>query len=224
MAWARTAQERTVAHEAPQRRVIHPFAGRAVGVIAALVAVAHLVAAVAGGRGYWFDEMYMLAVGRNHLDWGSADQPPVAPLIAWTADAVAPGSIVALRLPAIVATVAAVVVVALIARELGGDGRAQWIAAAAQATSVSAALFGHWLTPYALEPVQWLVLLWLLVRWVRVRHGALTPVLGHAESSICWGSEMIFSHVTKELLGGVPAPGGRVVRVHAGRDDPRYRR
>ena len=54
--------------------------------------------------------------------------------------------------------------------------------------------------------------------------GALTPVLGHAESSICWGSEMIFSHVTKELLGGVPAPGGRVVRVHAGRDDPRYRR
>ncbi len=54
--------------------------------------------------------------------------------------------------------------------------------------------------------------------------GALTPVLGHAESSTCWGSEMIFSHVTKELLGGVPAPGRRVVRVHAGRDDPRYRR
>lgn len=178
MAWARTAQERTVAHEAPQRRVIHPFAGRAVGVIAALVAVAHLVAAVAGGRGYWFDEMYMLAVGRNHLDWGSADQPPVAPLIAWTADAFAPGSIVALRLPAIVATVAAVVVVALIARELGGDGRAQWIAAAAQATSVSAALFGHWLTPYALEPVQWLVLLWLLVRWVRVRHDRLLLLAG----------------------------------------------
>ncbi|MFZ2175068.1 MAG: hypothetical protein WAW17_13765, partial [Rhodococcus sp. (in: high G+C Gram-positive bacteria)] len=43
--------------------------------------------------------------------------------------------------------------------------------------------------------------------------GALTPVLGHAESSTCWGSEMIFSHVTQELLGRVPAPGGRVVRV-----------
>nr|AIU93804.1 hypothetical protein LRS1606.370 [Rhodococcus sp. NS1] len=53
---------------------------------------------------------------------------------------------------------------------------------------------------------------------------ALTPVLGHAETSICWGSEMIFSHVTKELLGGVPAPSRRVVRVHARRDDPRYRR
>ncbi|WP_418344843.1 hypothetical protein [Rhodococcus pyridinivorans] len=34
------------------------------------MAFAHLFAAVAGGRGYWFDEMYMLAVGRNHLDWG----------------------------------------------------------------------------------------------------------------------------------------------------------
>lgn len=59
MAWARTAQERTVEHDAARRRVIHPFAGRAVGVIAAFVAVAHLVAAVAGGRGHWFDEMYM---------------------------------------------------------------------------------------------------------------------------------------------------------------------
>ena len=53
---------------------------------------------------------------------------------------------------------------------------------------------------------------------------ALTLVLRHAETSTCWGSEMIFSHVTKELLGGVPAPGRRVVRVHTRRDDPRDRR
>ncbi len=29
---------------------------------------------------------------------------------------------------------------------------------------------------------------------------ALTPVLGHAESSICWGSEMIRDHGPQELL------------------------
>jgi hypothetical protein len=65
--------------------------------IAALVAIVHLVASAIGG--YWFDEVYKLAIGRHHLDWGSADQPPVAPLLAALMDAVAPGSIVALRLP-----------------------------------------------------------------------------------------------------------------------------
>jgi hypothetical protein len=35
--------------------------------IAAAVGVAQLVAAVVGG-GYWFDEVYMLAIGRHHLD------------------------------------------------------------------------------------------------------------------------------------------------------------
>jgi hypothetical protein len=49
----------------------------------------------------------------------------VAPVLAALMDAVAPGSIIALRLPAVLATGAAVVVAALIARELGGDARAQ---------------------------------------------------------------------------------------------------
>ena len=33
----------------------------------------------------------MLAIGRNHLDWGSADQPPVNPLLAALMDTIAPG-------------------------------------------------------------------------------------------------------------------------------------
>ena len=145
--------------------------------IAAAVAVAQLVAAAVGG-GYWFDEVYMLAIGRHHLDWGSADQPPIVPVLAALMDRVAPGSIIALRLPAVVATAAAVVVAALIARELGGDRRAQVLTAGAQATALWITLAGHWLTPYTVEPVQWLVLAWLLVRWIRVRDDRLLPVLG----------------------------------------------
>jgi hypothetical protein len=53
--------------------------------IAAAVAVAQLVAAAVGG-GYWFDEVYMLAIGRHHLDWGSADQPPIVPVLAALTD------------------------------------------------------------------------------------------------------------------------------------------
>jgi hypothetical protein len=57
--------------------------------IAGLVALLHCTA-MAFGTAYWFDEVYVLAIGRHHLDWGSADQPPVAPAVAALADAIAP--------------------------------------------------------------------------------------------------------------------------------------
>jgi hypothetical protein len=153
-----------------------PFARGPVLSIAAVVGATQLAASVGGA--YWFDEVYMLAIGRHHLDWGSADQPPLTPLLAALMDAIAPGSVVALRLPAVLATAAAVIVAALVARELGGDRRAQTLTAGAQATTLWITLAGHWLTPYALEPVQWLVLGWLLVRWIRLRDDRLLLALG----------------------------------------------
>jgi len=157
-------------------RSIAPFAAGVVLPIAGAVAVLHCAASAFGGD--WFDEVYMLAIGRHHLDWGSADQPPLAPALTWLMDAIAPNSIVVLRLPAVLATAGAVVVAGLIARELGCDRRAQGLAAAAQATAAWTSLAGHWLTPYTLEPVQWLLVIWLLVRWVRLRDDRLLLVLG----------------------------------------------
>ncbi|MBC3190861.1 glycosyltransferase family 39 protein [Pseudonocardia sp. C8] len=154
-----------------------------VGLITAAVAAVHLVAG-AIGRGYWFDEALMLAIGRHHLDWGSADQPPLAPAIAWLADTLAPGSIAVLRVVPSLATAGAVLVAALIARELGGDRRAQTVTALAQATGIWVTATGHWLTPYTLEPLGWLLIVWLLVRWIRLRDDrwllAVGPVLGLA--------------------------------------------
>ncbi|WP_307787770.1 glycosyltransferase family 39 protein [Mycolicibacterium sp. S2-37] len=132
------------------------------------------------GPAYWFDEVYMLAIGRYHLDWGSADQPLMAPLLASAMDAIAPDSIFVLRLPAVLASAGAVVMAALIARELGGDGRAQTLTALAQATGVWVTVAGHWLTPYALEPVQWMVVVWLLIRWIRVGDDRLLVAMGVA--------------------------------------------
>ena len=156
--------------------VVPPLATRGVLVIAGVVAAVHLVAAATQAQ--WFDEAYMLSIGRFHLDWGSADQPPVTPLLALLMDWIAPGSVLAQRLPAVLATTAAVVLAALLARELGGDRRAQLITAGAQATALSAAILGHWLTPYSLEPFEWLALVWLLVRWVRLRDDRLLLALG----------------------------------------------
>jgi hypothetical protein len=167
----------TTQTQASPDRQIAPFATWVVLPITGVVAVLHC-AAGAFGSGYWFDEVYMLAIGRNHLDWGSADQPPVTPLLAAVMDAIAPGSILALRVPAVLATAGAVVVAGLIARELGCDRRAQGFTAAAQATALWTTLAGHWLTPYTLEPVQWMLLIWLLVRWLRVRQDRLLLAFG----------------------------------------------
>ncbi|WP_231992747.1 hypothetical protein [Mycobacterium sp. 1164985.4] len=92
------------------------------------------------GKDYWFDEVYMLAIGRNHLDWGSADQPPIAAALAAAVDTLAPGSLIALRIPVVLATAGTVVLAGLIARELGCDRRAQGLTAAAQATAIRTAL------------------------------------------------------------------------------------
>ncbi len=104
----------TAQTDRPPAGTIEPFAAGVVLPIAAIVAVLHCVESIFES-GYWFDEVYMLAIGRNHLDWGSADQPPLAPAVAALMDAIAPGSIAALRLPAMLATAGAVVVAALIA-------------------------------------------------------------------------------------------------------------
>ena len=125
----------------------------------------------------------MLAIGRYLLDWGSADQPPLAPALTALTDAVAPGSLFALRVPVVLATAGGVVVAGLIAREPACDRRAQGFSAAAQATGVWATLFGHWLTPYILEPVQWLLVIWLLVRWVRLRDDRVLLALGVVTAS-----------------------------------------
>ncbi|MEQ3554027.1 glycosyltransferase family 39 protein [Pseudonocardia nematodicida] len=171
---------RAPAHD---RTAVPPLARWPVGLVTAVVAVVHLVAG-ALARGYWFDEALMLALGRNHLDWGSADQPPLAPATAWLADTLVPGSLPVLRIVPSLATAAAVLVAALIARELAGDRRAQTLTALAAATGIWSTLTGHWLTPYTLEPVGWLLIVWLLVRWIRLRDDrlllAVGPVLGIA--------------------------------------------
>jgi hypothetical protein len=115
--WARVTEAQTDT-SAGQR--ISPSAAAVVLPIAAITAVMHCIAS-AFGDGYWFDEVYMLAIGRYHLDWGSADQPPLAPTLAALTDAVAPDSLIVLRIPAVLATAGGVVVAGLIARELGCD-------------------------------------------------------------------------------------------------------
>lgn len=156
----------TRTHPTPDARPAHlvPLATRPVLLIAAAVT---LVLILTSGRyGYFADELYFIAAG-HHLAWGYVDQPPLVPLIALVADTAFPGSLLALRLPSAVVAGAGVLVTALVTRELGGDRRAQLIAAGAWAVAGQTLGAGHLLATSSFDPFLWTVVLWLLTRWVR---------------------------------------------------------
>src|SRR5436309_15454508 len=80
--------------------------------------------AVADRYGWHRDELYYLASSR-HLSLGYVDYPPITPLLARIDQAIFPGSLPGLRLLTVLAGAAVILIAALIARELGGNGLAQ---------------------------------------------------------------------------------------------------
>jgi len=134
--------------------------------------------ATSAGYGYFGDELYFLAAGR-HPSWGYADQPPLLPLLAHAIDMVFPGSVLALRLPAVAMMVAGVVIAALIAREFGGSSRAQVLTAAAYALPGNLMLT-RTLSTAAVDLLLWTLASWLVIRWVRLRRDRLLLYAGLA--------------------------------------------
>lgn len=185
-----------------QRR-LRPFATRPVVLITLGLVTALLL--TSGRYGYFADELYFVAAG-HELSWGYADQTPLVPLIALVMDELVPGSLVALRLPAIIAIGSGVLLTAGIARELGGDRRAQTIAAGAWAVSSNFAGMGHMLATASIDPVLWTAILWLLVRWVRLRESGI-----NREHLLLWCGVLTAVAVQVKLL--VPALWGVLVPV-----------
>lgn len=118
--------------------------------------------------GYFSDELYFLAAG-DHLSFGYADQGPALPLIALAMQTLAPDSLLALRIPPLLATIGYLLLAALTCRELGGARIAQTCAAAACATAEHFLVSAHHLVTASFDQLLWAWIIWLLVRWVR-RH------------------------------------------------------
>ncbi len=116
---------------------------------APILAVAGIVLAallaVSGRYGYHRDELYFIQAG-GHLALGYPDQPLLTPVVAWTMNALAPRSLLALRTPAALAGMASIASAGLIAREAGGGRRAQAIAASSCAAALVVLATSHFLT------------------------------------------------------------------------------
>ncbi len=108
-------------------------------------AVMLALALTATRYGYHRDELYFIAAG-GHLAWGYPDQPLFTPLLAHTMQVLAPGSLLALRAPAILASGLTTLVTGLLARELGGGRRAQIVAACCWGAGAVCLVTGHFLT------------------------------------------------------------------------------
>ncbi len=103
------------------------------GVLVLLALVRVILHCLTNGQyGFHRDELQTIDDAR-HLDWGFVVYPPIAPLIARLELIIFGTSLVGFRIFAAVAVSAAMVVAGMIARELGGGGRGQFLTAIAVA-------------------------------------------------------------------------------------------
>lgn len=177
----------------------------------ALVAVSGAVTALllvlAPRHGYYLDELYFRVAGRN-LDWGYEDQPPLVALLAALQTTLFGDTVTALRvIPAMLAG-AGVVIAGLIARELGGAGAAQLLAAAAAGGAMSSLAAGHTLHPTAIDHLVWLTICWLVIRLIRTRNSRLWLGIGLV-AGIGMQSKNLVVLLVLGLLGGLLLAGGR---------------
>ena len=130
-------------------------------VIAGAVLVFH--AALSGRYGFHRDELYYLAAGRRPA-LGYVDQPPLVPLLAKAITAVAGNHLWPLRLAAGAVHAAVVMLAAIIARELGGGGRAMALAALATATAPLFVATGGMYQTVVFDQLWWAVAILLVIR------------------------------------------------------------
>jgi Dolichyl-phosphate-mannose-protein mannosyltransferase len=131
-----------------------------------VLAVAGLMAAgllaLSGAYGFHGDEMYYVVAGQ-HPAFGYVDQGPLTPLLSAASVAVLGVSPTAVRLLPTLEMAFIVVLVARIARDLGGSRRAQILAAITAALSVYMAS-AHLDTTTDPDLLAWALILWLMVR------------------------------------------------------------
>ena len=185
-----------------------PFAAGPIAIIAA--AVATVLTALSGRYGFHRDELYFLAAA-DRLDFGYVDQPPLTPLLAKVSVTLFGETPMGLRVVATLAYVGVIVLVALIARELGAARGGQTLAAAG--TSIAGFGLGaaHMVSTATFDLVAWLALTWILLRIMRGGDPRWWPAAGAVTGVAVLNKYLIALLVVALLVGWLIAgPRGRL--------------
>lgn len=170
-----TARDRTTPAERTGAAQPLPQPTWWLAVLAAGNALLHF--AVAGRYGHFRDELYYVACAR-HLDWGYVDHPPLVAVVARVGLALFGDSPAGLRVLPILAGSLVVLLVGLLARELGGGRFAQVLAALATIVPGVYLFLFHILSMNVFDVLFWTAGALLLVRILRGGDPRLWLVLG----------------------------------------------
>ncbi|MEO7070608.1 MAG: glycosyltransferase family 39 protein [Nostocoides sp.] len=119
-----------------------------------------LLTLVSGRYGWERDELYFAMLKPA---WGYVDQPPLVPLMAHVLSSVV-DAVWFVRIPATLAAMTTVIIVALVCRELGGSDRATaWTAWLTAGTSAVLG-FGHVLLTNVFDLATWSLICLLVIR------------------------------------------------------------
>jgi len=121
--------------------------------------------------GYFRDELYYLDLAR-HLDWGYVDCAPLVAVYAKVAVLMG-GSLAALRIIPALAGVALIILTMLVARELGGNRYAQFLAGLCILLCPAYLVVDSFLSMNAFEPLYWSGCILVLARMVRTGNSRL---------------------------------------------------
>jgi 4-amino-4-deoxy-L-arabinose transferase-like glycosyltransferase len=133
-------------------------------VFGAALALGVALSAFSAGYGYERDELYFRMLPPA---WGYIDQGPLTPLIARGLRNVLGDQTWTVRIAATLATMATVVVIALLTREFGGGRAAQSLAAWAFAFAAYPMILGHTLLTATVDMPVWPAVMLFVVRAVK---------------------------------------------------------
>ena len=185
--------------------MVPPLARRPV--FGAALAVGVVLSVFSAGYGYERDELYFRML---RPAWGYVDQPPLTPLIARAMRAVFTDATWAVRIPATLATMTAVVVVALLTREFGGGRGAQALAAWGFGFAALPVILGHVLLTATLDMPVWPAVVLFVVRAIK-RAEPRWWVAAGAVTGLSTYNKLLVAVLLVALAAGLAAVGPRRV-------------